>query len=83
MTDFHRVIGEWWRDVAARGDKPKTADIAFIHDLVISWKSKDAQNYADFVKLPLNRESVRVTRPEILHGSTPSGTRASRRIILS
>lgn len=82
VADFHRVIGKLWKNMNARGDKLNNADTAFIHGLEKLWKSKDAQNHADFVKLPLKTGIVRVARPKILHRSTPGGTCASRGTIL-
>lgn len=77
MPGFLRIVGQWWKDVVDRGDKSKIADTALIHGDKL-WKAEDAQKYGDLVEVPCKREWVRVTRPEILHGSTPSGTSAPR-----
>jgi hypothetical protein len=78
VPSFHEHIEGWWSKVKARG----MATSGHIHGLEKIWLKEDAAEYGDFVPVPCQRGGVRVTRPEILHGSTHNNGGTKRRTIL-
>ncbi|KAL8788068.1 MAG: hypothetical protein Q9195_007482 [Heterodermia aff. obscurata] len=82
VPGFHRNIERWWQDVERRGEKPRNAEITPIHDVSKLYNSTDMQAYGTYVPVPCQRGGIRVTRPEILHGSTKVAGKQPRRTIL-
>ena len=80
LLGFHHHLDSWWAKVEARGQ----ATNGEVHDLSAIWTKDDDEEYGPFSAVPCQRGGVRVTRPDIPHGSTatilPEG--ACRRTIL-
>jgi len=53
-----------------------------VHALNKIWTKEDAAQYGDLMPVPCRRGGVRVTMPEILHGSIHNGGGSVRRTIL-
>jgi hypothetical protein len=80
VLGFHRHIAEWWGKVIDRG----TATDGWVHGMEKLWEAEDTEVYGDFVPVPCGRGDVRVTLPEIPHGSTKTiaGLDTRRRTLL-
>lgn len=78
IPGFHRKIEDWWRRVESRGNAPDGA----VHNLESIYLQEDSDNLGDFIPVPCNRGDVRITKPEIVHGSTASQGPQIRRTIL-
>ncbi|MCJ1269402.1 hypothetical protein MMC22_009294 [Lobaria immixta] len=80
LLGFHHHLDSWWTKVEARGQ----ATNGEVHDLSTIWTKEDEEEYGPFSAVPCQRGGVRVTRPDIPHGSTatvlPDG--ACRRTVL-
>lgn len=76
VLGFHHHIAEWWGKVVARG----AATAGYVHGMEKLWTAEDTEEYGDFEPVPCGRGDVRVTMPEIPHGSTrTSGASNGRR----
>lgn len=64
--------------VEARGSAPNGP----VHDVDGKYTDSDVKEFGGFVPVPCRRGGVRISRPEILHGSTPSMVSRRRRTIL-
>ncbi len=78
VPGFHKHIENWWKKVEARGRAPN----GHVHGLEKIYLKENIAEYGDFVPVPCQRGGVRVTMPEILHGSTHNGGGVVRRTIL-
>lgn len=89
VPGFHRHIRQWWAGVVR--EKRETG--GDVHSFTSSiWNKDDERKYGSFVPVPCSRGGVRVTRPEIPHGSCKTvfpvgapaqpGTTIRRRTIL-
>ncbi|RPA88655.1 hypothetical protein L873DRAFT_1725222 [Choiromyces venosus 120613-1] len=77
VPGFQRNICEWWVRVEARGmtaNGPTTG-------VAKTYTKDDERVFGAFIPTPCRRGGIRITRPEILHGSTPY-CRTRRRTIL-
>ena len=78
MPGFHRKLRQWWTDVLIREDSGDIDRAASDHngnclktnDL---YRVEDKEKYGNFVPAVCGPSDIRVSRPEIIHGST-SGT---------
>ena len=77
IPGFHHRIQEWWARVVQRQEVPDGR----ITGMAKIWHPEDAQDFGAFVPVPAQRGTVRITRPEIPHGST-ANSRKIRRTIL-
>lgn len=78
---MHRRLGEWWKDVLSRSDGEKVQGTSGrVHSVQPPWHSSDVAKYGDWTPVPCSRGDVRITKPELIHGSTE--TTAIRRTIL-
>ncbi|MCJ1265821.1 hypothetical protein MMC22_005702 [Lobaria immixta] len=66
LLGFHHHLDSWWTKVEARGQ----ATNGEVHDLSTIWTKEDDEEYGPFSAVPCQRGGVRVTRPDIPHGST-------------
>ncbi len=78
VPGFHNHIENWWKKVKARGRAPN----GHVHGLEKIYLKEDIAEYGDFVPVPCQRGGVRMTMPEILHGSTHNNGGVVRRTIL-
>ncbi|KAL8684820.1 MAG: hypothetical protein Q9218_008121, partial [Villophora microphyllina] len=78
VPGFHRHLKTWWEALGSREPVPD----GLVHDVAGRFSKEDAERFGSFVPLPCKRGTVRVTRPEIIHGSTAGGTKPRRRLIL-
>lgn len=73
VPGFHNVIKDWWRDVEARGQgltksgKPHKGNCTKTNEI---YSKADEQKYGKLVPCVCGPGDIRVSRPEILHGST-------------
>lgn len=81
VPGMHRRLGEWWSDVVQRSDQGQLKGVSGrVHNVKPLWHSDDAAKYGDWTPVPCRRGDIRITKPELLHGST--ATTAIRRTIL-
>ena len=81
VRGFHHHIATWWGRVVARG-RPDRAHGGFIHDVEELYTAEDIATFGDFEPVFCLRGQVRITRPEIVHGSTASTGRRIRWTVL-
>ena len=78
VPSFHRKLRQWWTDVLIREDSEVINRAASDHNgnclttNDLYWV-EDKEKYGNFVPAVCGPADIRVTRPEIIHGST-SGT---------
>lgn len=83
IPGFHRHVKAWWVGVHATEHQDELTVGGLFHSVGKLWKSEHTRAYGGFVPFPCIAGAVRVTRPEILHGSTASkGSTGVRRTIL-
>ena len=84
VKGFHRNLQSWYQDVRNRGGELSDAEAVYIHSLKDKniWSKEDAEKYGDFSPVVCKQGDVRITRPEIIHGSTAKGAPGKRRTIL-
>jgi len=77
VPGFHRNIRQWWSRVEDRGNAANglTTCASKIYT------REDEEDFGCFIPTPCPRGGIRITRPDILHGSTPV-SRLRRRTIL-
>lgn len=81
IPGMHKRLGEWWKDVLSRSGGEKVQGTSGrVHNVQPLWHSSDAAKYGDWTPVPCSRGDVRITKPELIHGSTE--TTAIRRTIL-
>ncbi|KAI4137511.1 MAG: hypothetical protein L6R39_007243 [Caloplaca ligustica] len=81
VPGMHRRLRDWWADVEARSAQgQKVRDSGRVHNVTSLWHPSDVAKYGKWTSVPCRRGDVRVTRPELIHGST--ATSAIRRTIL-
>ena len=78
IPGFHRHIASWWGQVRSRGSEPD----GWVTGLEKIWTADDVSAYGDFVPVPVPRGGVRISRPELPHGSTTNDDGSARRTIL-
>ena len=85
VPGFHKHLEDWWTRAHERlpeGTQNKGTG-GWVHDVSKLWSSEDGTRYGDFIPVPCQRGDVRVTKPEIVHGSTATtDSNAIRRTIL-
>jgi hypothetical protein len=77
VPGFHRNIRQWWSRVEDRG----MAANGLTTCVSKTFTKDDAESFGHFIPTPCPRGGIRITRPDILHGSTPV-SRLRRRTIL-
>ncbi|KAF8249182.1 hypothetical protein K440DRAFT_660435 [Wilcoxina mikolae CBS 423.85] len=78
VLGFHKHAHEWYADLKARGEGDITGSTTDCKNL---YSLADRQTYGDLVPIPCRRGDVRITLPEIVHGTTPQAD-GERRIVL-
>ena len=68
VLGFHMRAHEWYADLLARGEGDVTGETADCKNL---YSPADKQKYGELVPIPCRRGDVRITLPEIIHGTTP------------
>ncbi|KAH0547757.1 hypothetical protein FGG08_000014 [Glutinoglossum americanum] len=71
---FHRHIHEWWARVKQRGQDSS----GYTTNAKKTYLPVDQQDFGRLVPVPCKRGAVRITMPEILHGSTPKAKNIRR-----
>jgi len=66
VLGFHHSIHEWWGRVTARG-KATSGHTTNAKNIYLP---EDRQSFGPLVPVPCKRGAVRITRPDIMHGST-------------
>ncbi|KAI9763395.1 MAG: hypothetical protein M1839_006454 [Geoglossum umbratile] len=67
VPGFHRHIHEWWARVKQRGQDSS----GYTTNAKKTYLPADQRDFGRLVPVPCKRGAVRITMPEILHGSTP------------
>ena len=81
IPGMHKRLREWWTDVLSRSDSEKVQGTSGrVHNVKPLWHPNDAAKYGDWTPVPCSRGDVRITKPELIHGSTD--TTAIRRTVL-
>ena len=68
VLGFHKRAHEWYADLLARGEGDVTGETADCKNL---YSPADKQKYGELIPIPCRRGDVRITLPEIIHGTTP------------
>ncbi len=66
VLGFHHSIHDWWGRVTARG-KATSGHTTNAKNIYLP---EDRQSFGPLVPVPCKRGAVRITRPDIMHGST-------------
>ncbi|KAI9780352.1 MAG: hypothetical protein M1839_006775 [Geoglossum umbratile] len=74
VPGFHRHIHEWWERVKQR----KQDTSSYTTNALKSYLSADQKDFGKLVPVPCKRGAVRISKPEILHGSTPVAKQVRR-----
>lgn len=78
VKGFHKNIRQWWSDVIARGTKGNhTCGNTDTRDL---YTKADQEKYGILTPTPCVAGGIRLTRAEIIHGSTPLAVKGRRAI---
>jgi len=67
VPGFQDHIQEWWHDLRRRGCGETTGCTTDVKDI---YTREDQNNYGEFQPVPCNRGDIRITLPQIIHGST-------------
>ncbi|KAI9764398.1 MAG: hypothetical protein M1839_005900 [Geoglossum umbratile] len=67
VPGFHRHIHEWWAQVKQRGQDSS----GYTTNAKKTYLPANQQDFGSLIPVPYKRGAVRITMPEILHGSTP------------
>ncbi|KAI9777313.1 MAG: hypothetical protein M1839_008921 [Geoglossum umbratile] len=67
VPGFHRHIHEWWARVKQRGQDSS----GYTTNTKKTYLPAGQQDFGRLIPVPCKRGAVRITMPEILHGSTP------------
>lgn len=78
VPGFHRHIREWWGRVEARG----TAADGLTTNVNQRYRKEDEESFGSFVPFPCQRGGVRISRPELIHGSTSVSTKRRRTVFV-
>jgi len=78
VLGFQHVIHEWWGRVTARG-KGTSGHTTNAKNIYLP---EDRQSFGPLVPVPCKRGAIRITRPDIMHGST-SKARSRRRTLFA
>lgn len=72
IPGFHRHIKPWWEQVHGTERENELLVGGLIQSVGKLWTAEHSRVYGEFVPFPCKAGGVRVTRPDILHGSTAS-----------
>lgn len=78
VPGFHRCIRQWWEQVEARG----VAADGLTTNVSQIYTSQDKEKFGSFVPVPCKRGGVRISRPELIHGSTSVSTKRRRTVFV-
>ncbi len=76
VLGFHRRIHEWWARVKQRGKDTS----GYTTNAKNTYPDADQKDFGKLDPVPCKRGAVRITMPEILHGSTPTAKDVRRTI---
>ena len=68
VLGFQKHAHEWYADLLARGEGDVTGETT---DCKTLYSPADKRKYGELVPIPCKRGDVRITLPEIIHGTTP------------
>ena len=74
VPGFHKHIREWWGKVRERREDTNGAS----HSVDLIYSPEDAAIYGKFITVKCRRGDVRMTKAQIIHGSTGKGMRVRR-----
>ena len=78
VPGFHRHIAEWWGKVCERGQETD----GHVHNVRDTYTKEDQRQFGNWERIPILHGDARITRPEIIHGSTDNEDGSFRRTIL-
>lgn len=78
VPGFHRHIREWWARVEARG----IAADGLTTNVSQKYTKEDQESFGSFVPVPCKRGGVRISRPELIHGSTSVSTKRRKTLFV-
>ena len=76
VPGFHRHIHEWWARVKGRGQDSS----GYTTNAKKTYLPLDQKIFGKLVPVPCKRGGIRITRPDILHGSTSKAERVRRTV---
>lgn len=84
VRGFHRNIRDWWVEVHKRTKRKNRSWRlgGYVQEVKNLYTKVDAAKYGDWSPVPCPRGGVRITRPDIIHGSRASIGPGIRRTIL-
>ena len=68
VLGFQKHAHEWYADLLARGEGDVTGETT---DCKTLYSPADKRKYGEVVPVPCKRGDLRITLPEIIHGTTP------------
>ena len=68
VLGFHHRIHEWWAQVRQRGQDSSS----YTTNALKTYLPTNKKDFSELDPVPCKRGAVRITMPEILHGSTPT-----------
>ncbi len=74
VPGFHRWIAEWWARVVERRENRD----GYTTNAKNIYTAQDQQDFGRLVPVPCKRGTIRISRPEILHGSTAVANKRRR-----
>ncbi|MCJ1467746.1 hypothetical protein MMC07_006371, partial [Pseudocyphellaria aurata] len=72
IPGFHQHIKTWWQQVHGIEEQDELSVGGLIQDVGKMWTREHSRRFGEFVPFPCKAGGVRITRPDILHGSTAS-----------
>ena len=70
VPGFHKHAAEWYKQLVQRGTEPTGTTT----NAVKLYLPEDEKSFGTFIPQVCSPRDVRITRPEIIHGSTPNAT---------
>jgi hypothetical protein len=83
MNVFWRIIKVWWAEVTRRmAAKNREMPSGHTTNAKHFYIHADEQRFGKLTPVPCNRGAIRITRPDMLHGSTPRADRRRRTVFV-
>ena len=78
VPGFHRHVASWWERVKARGQNR----CGYTTNANTIYTPDDEKTFGNLTPVPCKRGTIRITRPEIVHGSTNQAKRRRRTVFV-
>ncbi|KAH0563233.1 hypothetical protein GP486_002201 [Trichoglossum hirsutum] len=75
---FQRQLRAWWTLVKKRG----LATSGYTTNAQDKYTAEDSRKFGNLIPVPCKRGAIRITKPEVVHGSTKKATRRRRTVFV-